>query len=89
MDKDPGHTDAREGMIAGEVNSLLDELAVRYHREAFDPATMITASTLAARLHIKDQAARDIIKQLVKDGELVAVQVFMPNSHPAAAYRKP
>jgi len=76
--------------IAEEVESLLQELAMDFDVEVYDPKIHVTVRSLTEGVkHIAESQASRYLKEKVEAGELIVVRVVLPNRHRAYGYRKP
>ena len=77
--------------IAEEVGSLLQELARDFEAvEIYEPKIHVTVKSLTEGVkQISESQAERYLKEKVDAGELIIVQVILPNKHRAHGYRKP
>lgn len=71
-----------------ERQALVDRLATLLYIPSYDPATMVTAADLAARMGdgYTKEIARTELDKLVKAGTLKKIEVRFPNGRKGYSY---
>lgn len=69
-----------------EHQALVDRLATLLYIPSYDPATMVTAADLAARMGYTKEIARAELDKLVRAGTLKKIEVRFPNGKKGYSY---